>query len=88
MASGNPMEHSFSLRYQLAAEDCEPAVIVERLCASGCDDALAGVGQPSCIALEFVRESETAEAALVSALIDVKRAIPTAQLIEVTLAIK
>ncbi len=43
-----------------------------------------GVGQPIRIALEFTRESETAEAALVSAVADVKRAIPTAKLIEVS----
>ncbi len=43
-----------------------------------------GVGQPGRIALEFTRESETAEAALVSAVADVKRAIPTAKLIEVS----
>ena len=43
-----------------------------------------GVGQPGRIALEFMRENETAEAALVSASADVKRAIPTAKLIEVS----
>src|SRR5439155_384770 len=55
---------------------------IERLGAAGCDDALVGIGQPGRIALEFTREAHSAEAALVSALTDVKRAIPSARLIE------
>ena len=82
------MEYTFTLKYQLSARDghsdSDHTELVERLGAEGCDDALVGVGQPGRIALEFVRESETAEAALVSALADVKRAIPTAKLIEVS----
>lgn len=31
--------------------------LVERLAEEGCDDALVGVGQPSRLALEFVREA-------------------------------
>ena len=40
------------------------------------------VGQPGRIALEFTREAAGAQAALVSALGDVKRAVPSAKLIE------
>lgn len=76
------MEYIFTLKYQLSEEDSDLDDIVERLGAAGCDDALVGVGQPGRIALEFTREAESAEAALVSALADVKRAVPSARLIE------
>lgn len=76
------MEYTFTLKYQLAEDDANHEELVERLGAAGCDDALVGVGQPGRIALEFVREAQSAEAALMSALADVRRAIPTAKLIE------
>ena len=76
------MEYTFTLKYQLSAQDCNHEDIVERLGTAGCDDALVGIGQPGRIALEFVREAETAKAALISALEDVKRAVPSAKLIE------
>jgi len=76
------VEYTFTLKYQLSEQDCDHDDIVERLGAAGCDDALVGVGQPGRIALEFTREGESAEAALVSALADVKNAIPSAKLIE------
>jgi predicted DNA-binding transcriptional regulator AlpA len=56
--------------------------MVERLGAAGCTDALIGIGQSSRLALEFTREAATAELALISALTDVKAAVPNAQLIE------
>ena len=76
------MEYTFTLKYQLSAQDCDHENIVERLGAAGCDDALVGIGQPGRIALEFVREAETAKAALISALADIKHAVPSAKLIE------
>jgi predicted DNA-binding transcriptional regulator AlpA len=76
------MEYVFTLKYQLAADDADFDAIVERLGEAGCDDALVGMGQPGRIALEFTREAESAEAALVSALANVRQAIPTAKLIE------
>ncbi|MEO6918479.1 MAG: DNA-binding protein [Collimonas sp.] len=76
------MEYTFTLKYQLSAADCNHDELVERLGAAGCDDALIGVGQVRRIALEFTRESGNAEAALLSALADIKRAIPSAKLIE------
>ena len=78
------MEYTFTLKYQLSPGDRDHSSLVERLGIEGCDDALIGVGQPGCIALEFVRESESAEAALLSAIADVDRAIPTAKLLEVS----
>jgi predicted DNA-binding transcriptional regulator AlpA len=75
-------EYTFTLKYKLSEADCDLTELVERLGAAGCDDALIGVGQPGRLALEFTRESENAEAALMSALRDVRAAIPTATLIE------
>jgi hypothetical protein len=76
------MEYEFTLKYQLAADDSDHDEIVERLAEAGCDDATIGVGQPGRIALVFAREGATALAALMSALEDVKRALPGARLVE------
>lgn len=76
------MEYSFTLKYQLAADDRDAAAIVERLGAAGCDDALVGTGVAGRIALAFTRDAATADAALRSALEDVRRAIPGARLTE------
>lgn len=76
------MEYTFTLKYRLPEQDCNHDEIVERLGAAGCDDALIGVGQPGRIALEFTREADSAQVALVSALSDVKGAVPGAKLIE------
>ncbi|MFM0593169.1 helix-turn-helix transcriptional regulator [Paraburkholderia dilworthii] len=76
------MEYVFILKYRLAAEDSDLDAIVERLGEVGCDDATVGVGQPGRMALFFSREGVSAFAALVSALEDVKRAVPSARLVE------
>ncbi|MDN7439369.1 DNA-binding protein [Burkholderia cepacia] len=77
------MEYTFTLKYQLADDDRDPDALVERLGEAGCDDALVGIGQPGRLALEFTREAADAGAAMRSALADVRRAAPTARLIEV-----
>lgn len=77
------MEYTFTLKYQLADDDRDPEVLVERLGEAGCDDALIGIGQPGRLALEFTREAENAEAAVSGALGDVRSAVPSARLIEV-----
>lgn len=76
------MEFTFKLNYQLSSDDANPDELVERLGEAGCDDALIGIGQPGRIALEFTREADNAFTALTSALADVKKAVPTARLIE------
>jgi len=78
------MEYIFTLKYQLADHDSDLDALVERLGAAGCDDALVGVGKPGRLALEFSREAGSAEEAVRTALADVKSAIPTARLIEVS----
>ena len=77
------MEIEFTLKYRLSANDENHDALVERLYEAGCDDALVGLGVPGQLGLEFIREASSAEEAILSALADVKRAIPDAQLIEV-----
>ena len=77
------MEYTFTLKYQLADDDRDPDALLERLGEAGCDDALVGIGQPGRLALEFTREAADAGAAVRSALADVRRAAPSAKLIEV-----
>ena len=77
------MEYTFTLKYQLADDDRDPDALVERLGEAGCDDALVGIGQPGRLALEFTREADSADAAVRSALADVRSAVPSARLIEV-----
>lgn len=78
------MEYDFELRFKLA--DSAPVAddVVERLGEAGCDDATVGIGVPGRVALSFTRESNSAKQAILSALENVKRAIPDAELIEVT----
>lgn len=77
------MEYTFILKYQLADDERDADALVERLGEAGCDDALVGVGQPGRLALEFTREAADAGTAVHSALADVRRAVPSARLIEV-----
>lgn len=77
------MEYDFVLKFKLAERTVDMNDLVERLGKSGCDDAVVGIGQPGRIALDFTREADSAQQAIISALEDVKRAIPDAELIEV-----
>jgi hypothetical protein len=77
------MEYTFTLRYQLAADDRDPNALVERQGQAGCGDALVGIGQRGYLTLEFTREAADAAEAVRSALADVRRAAPSARLIEV-----
>ncbi len=76
------MEYEFTLKYCLSAADSDADELVERLGAVGCDDALLGIGQPGRIALDFSRDARSAKAAVISAMKAVKKAIPTARLVE------
>lgn len=76
------MEYEFALKFKLAEGSGNAKVLVERLGAAGCDDAAIGIGQPGRIALNFTRKAASARQAIISALEDVKRAIPDARLIE------
>jgi len=76
------MEYHFTLKYQISHGVDGGDDIAERLGGGGCDDALLGLGQPGRIALNFSRKAKSAELALLSALEDVRKALPEAVLIE------
>lgn len=76
------MEYEFELRFKIPSDETDGDALVERLGEEGCDDAVIGIGQPGRIALRFTREAKSAKSAIVSALQDVKKAVPAARLIE------
>ena len=76
------MEYTFVLKYQISGDESDADALVERLAVAGCDDAVVGIGQPGRLALEFTRAAHSAETAIRSALEDVRRAVPSARLIE------
>lgn len=78
------MEFEFGMKFKLGTGGASAGELVERLGEAGCDDATVGIGQPGRIALDFAREARSVKDAIVSALRDVKKAIPDAELIEVT----
>jgi hypothetical protein len=75
-------EYDFSLKFNLNNSPADPDDFIERLYASGCDDALIGVGNKEYVALNFIREGSSAYEAISSAINDVKRVVPGATLIE------
>ena len=78
------MEYFFTLIYALGPDDTDLDELVERLGEEGCTDSLVGLGAPGRIALEFAREARSPGEAMSSAMADVARAIPTAELVEAT----
>jgi len=76
------MEYEFTLKFKLPTSETDDDAVMERLGEQGCTDALVGLGQPGYVGLDFLREAPSAEAALLSAIDDVKRAVPGAVLIE------
>ena len=78
------MEYEFTLKFMVAPDGADADEIVERLGEAGCNDALVGIGQTGRIALEFTREADSAKKAILSALEEVKDAIPDAKLLEIT----
>jgi len=77
-------EYEFGLRFSLPRDEAHSDELIERLGEAGCDDALIGIGQAGRIAFDFVRESDSAYNAILSAITDVKRAVPGAELVEVS----
>lgn len=74
--------YEFTLKFKLLDDSQDPEVYVDSLYKNNCDDALVGIGLQGRIALDFTREAESALDAIVSAIQDVKAAIPHAQLIK------
>ncbi|WP_164281196.1 helix-turn-helix transcriptional regulator [Stenotrophomonas indicatrix] len=77
-------EFNFTLRYHLPDTSIDQGVLERRLLDAGCGDALPGIGSVARLALEFCREASNAAEAMRSALADVQRAVPSAELIEVS----
>lgn len=75
-------EFEFTLKYRLAELKEDPESYLDLLAEAGCDDALIGIGQNGRVALNFIRQSNSAFEAISSAISDVQQAIPTATLIE------
>lgn len=78
------MEFEFEMTFRLGTGSADPGALVERLGAAGCTDAVVGTGLPGRIALSFKRDACSAKDAVVTALRDVKTAIPESELINVT----
>lgn len=77
-------EYEFGLRFSLTQDETHSDELIERLGDGGCDDALIGIGHAGRIAFEFAREADSAQSAILSAIRDVRRALPGAQLVEVS----
>jgi hypothetical protein len=75
-------EYDFTLKFNLNNSPADPGDFIERLYASGCDDALIGVGNKEYVALNFIREGSSAYEAISSAINDIKKAVPSVTLIE------
>jgi hypothetical protein len=72
-------EYEFELIFKLTPGE-DPAQRLDALFEAGCDDALPGIGQKGYIALTFNREAKDAKSAILSAMENVKDAIPHSML--------
>jgi hypothetical protein len=77
-------EYEFTLRFTLPTPDVEMDRLIDALYDHGCDDALVGIGQLGRIALDFTRAADSAHEAVLSAIADVRTAIPGVLLVEAT----
>jgi hypothetical protein len=77
-------EYNFTLKFNFSDAQVNLESFIEQLYEGGCDDALIGIGKQGCIAMDFIREAPTAFEAVSNAIIDVKKVIPSAALIEAT----
>ncbi|HAL21602.1 MAG TPA: hypothetical protein DCP40_02540 [Stenotrophomonas sp.] len=75
---------TFTLTYRLPGARLCAGALELRLAEAGCDDALLGIGRPGRFALEFCRQAANVQDAVSSALADVRRAVPVAELIDVS----
>ena len=75
-------EYEFTLKFQLPNPTTDTGMFVDALYESGCDDAIIGTGIKGFIALDFIREAPSAYDAISSAINDVRKAIPRAEIVE------
>ena len=74
--------YEFELKFSLPRATPDSGYFIERLGETGCTDALVGIGQSGRIAFHFNRDANCAFEAVLSAIKDIKQAIPQACLIE------
>ena len=74
--------YEFELKFSLSETSQNPGVFVERLAETGCTDALVGIGKTGRIAFHFSRDAHSAFEAVLSAVNNIRTAIPEATLIE------
>jgi len=77
------MDYEFTLHFRLTQAPTPTQEQLDRLFAAGCDDAVVGLGIAGHLALAFCRTGRDAGEALRSAVRDVRRALPEAELTEV-----
>lgn len=75
------MEQSFTLTFDIKKVDSTIDMIVESL--DHCNDATIGIGNPNVIAFDFSREGDNAEEAINSAINDILKVLPQAQLLSI-----
>jgi len=75
-------EYEFTLRFDVSSHEEQPAELIDKLGEQGCDDATIGIGIPGRLGMMFSREAESAEDAVLSAVRDVRSALPDAVLVE------
>ena len=76
-------EFNFELIFKLV-DNQDSSEYLDTLFENGCDDATISAGQLGMLSLSFTRESISAAEAVESAINDVKKAIPSAKLVEAT----
>ena len=74
--------YEFELKFSLPNTAQNPGFFIERLAEAGCTDALVGIGQTGRIGFHFTRDANSAFEAVLSAIKNIKKAIPEASLIE------
>ena len=74
--------YEFELRFSLPTTSQNSEDFVEQLAEAGCTDALVGIGQAGRLGFHFTREANSAFDAILSAVKNIKKAIPQASLIE------
>lgn len=75
-------EYEFTLKFKLPNSIINPEIYIDKLYSCGCDDALIGIGKKGYIALNFIRESDSAFEAMKSAIENVKSVISQVELVE------
>lgn len=74
--------YEFTLKYSLGDPHADSEACVKQLQDEGCDDALIGLGKAGRIALQFAREADSAQDAILGGMQGVRRAIPDARFTE------